>query len=208
MRSDGNGNRQGSVDGNTDRVRIEKIEVLHDEWSKLKRATLQFLRRDGTWQQLIRETYDRGDGVVALLYDHERGTVLLIRQFRWPVHAHGGPSFLIEACAGKADGLAPEVAMRHELAQELGVEITGELTRVMEAYMSPGSVTEKLSFFVAPYTPASRTAAGGGLVEEGEDIESLELPFTEALAMIDRGEIMDGKTIMLLLYAQWKRLLS
>lgn len=190
------------------RVRVEKIEVLHDEWSKLKRATLSFLRSDGTWQQLVRETYDRGDGVTALLYDRGRGTVLLLRQFRYPVHARGGPSLLIEACAGKSDGRPPEVAMRAELAEELGVEITEELTRVMEAYMSPGSVTEKLSFYTAPYTLAQRTSAGGGLKEEGEDIESLELPFGEALAMIDRGEIVDGKTIMLLLYAHWKRLLS
>lgn len=191
-----------------ERVRIDRVEVLHDEWSQLKRTTLQFLRSDGSWQELVRETYDRGDGVVGLLYDRGRGTVLMLRQFRYPVHARGGPSFLIEACAGKADGRPPEEAMRAELAEELGVEITGELHRVMDAYMSPGSVTEKLSFFVAPYTLASRTAAGGGLPEEGEDIEALELPFTEALAMIDRGEIIDGKTILLLLYAQWKRLLS
>lgn len=191
-----------------ERVRIERVEVLHDEWSQLKRTTLQFLRSDGSWQELVRETYDRGDGVVGLLYDRGRGTVLMLRQFRYPVHARGGPSFLIEACAGKADGRPPEEAMRAELAEELGVEITGELHRVMDAYMSPGSVTEKLSFFVAPYTLASRTAAGGGLREEGEDIETLELPFTEALAMIDRGEIVDGKTILLLLYAQWRRLLS
>lgn len=191
-----------------ERVRIDRVEVLHDEWSQLKRTTLQFLRSDGSWQELVRETYDRGDGVVGLLYDRGRGTVLILRQFRYPVHARGGPSFLIEACAGKADGRPPEEAMRAELAEELGVEITGELHRVMDAYMSPGSVTEKLSFFVAPYTLASRTAAGGGLPEEGEDIEALELPFTEALAMIDRGEIIDGKTILLLLYAQWKRLLS
>lgn len=191
-----------------ERVRIERVEVLHDEWSQLKRTTLQFLRSDGSWQELVRETYDRGDGVVGLLYDRGRGTVLMLRQFRYPVHARGGPSFLIEACAGKADGRPPEEAMRAELAEELGVEITGELHRVMDAYMRPGSVTEKLSFFVAPYTLASRTAAGGGLREEGEDIETLELPFTEALAMIDRGEIVDGKTILLLLYAQWKRLLS
>lgn len=191
-----------------ERVRIERVEVLHDEWSQLKRTTLKFLRSDGSWQELVRETYDRGDGVAGLLYDRGRGTVLLLRQFRYPVHARGGPSLLIEACAGKADGRPPEEAMRAELAEELGVEITGELHRVMEAYMSPGSVTEKLSLFVAPYTVASRTAAGGGLPEEGEDIETLELPFIEALAMIDRGEIIDGKTIMLLLYAQWKRLLS
>lgn len=191
-----------------ERVRIDRVEVLHDEWSQLKRTTLQFLRSDGSWQELVRETYDRGDGVAGLLYDRGRGTVLLIRQFRYPVHARGGPGFLIEACAGKADGRPPEQAMRAELAEELGVEITGELHRVMDAYMSPGSVTEKLSLFVAPYTLASRTAAGGGLPEEGEDIETLELPFTEALAMIDRGEIIDGKTILLLLYAQWKRLLS
>lgn len=191
-----------------ERVRIDRVEVLHDEWSQLKRTTLQFLRSDGSWQELVRETYDRGDGVAGLLYDRGRGTVLLVRQFRYPVHARGGPSFLIEACAGKADGRPPEQAMRAELAEELGVEITGELHRVMDAYMSPGSVTEKLSLFVAPYTLASRTAAGGGLPEEGEDIETLELPFTEALAMIDRGEIIDGKTILLLLYAQWKRLLS
>jgi nudix-type nucleoside diphosphatase (YffH/AdpP family) len=190
----------------SERVRIDNVEVLSQGWSKLHRTTLSFLRSDGQWQTLTRETYDRGDGVTLLLFHRERGTVLLTRQFRYPTFVSGGPGFLIETCAGKVDDRAPDVAIRAEVEEELGVRV-GEIAQVMQAYMSPGSVTEKLTFYTAPYTLEDRVGAGGGLAHEGEDIETLELPFSDALAMIERGEIADGKTIMLLLYAQWKQLL-
>lgn len=190
----------------SERVRIEKVEVLADDWSTLKKTTLSFLRRDGSWQSLTRETYDRGNGATLLLYNRPRQTVLLTRQFRYPAYVNGAHELLIEACAGLLDARDPEEAIRAEVEEELGVRVAA-VTRVLESYMSPGSVTEKLTFFVAEYQDRDRVAEGGGVAHEGEDIESLELPFAEALAMIERGEILDGKTIMLLLYAQWKQLI-
>lgn len=188
-----------------DRIRVEKEKILADDWSILKKTTLSFQRRDGTWQTLNRETYDRGNGATVLLFHRERRTVLLTRQFRYPAYVNGATDLLIEACAGLLDTLDAESAIRAEISEELGVEV-GSLTKIMESYMSPGSVTEKLHFFVAEYTERDRKGEGGGVAEDGEDIEALEVPFDEALAMIDRGEIVDGKTIMLLLHAQWKRL--
>jgi len=189
-----------------DRIRIEKVETLADDWAVLKKTTLSFQRSDGSWQTLIRETYDRGNGAALLLINHEKRTVLLTRQFRYPAFVNGATDLLVEVCAGLLDMRDPEAAIRAEVEEELGVEVRA-VTRVLESYMSPGSVTEKLDFFVAEYSDSDRTGRGGGLEEDGEDIEVLELGFDEALAMIDRGEIVDGKTIMLLLYARWKKLL-
>jgi nudix-type nucleoside diphosphatase (YffH/AdpP family) len=183
-------------------VRIKSVEVLSDDWYVLKKTTFDYLRRDGTWQTLSRETYDRGIGAVVLLYNRENRTVVLIRQFRYPAYANGhADGWIIEACAGLLDNDAPDVCIQREAAEETGFRI-GNPRRVFEAYMSPGSVTEKLFFYVAEYWHDQRAGAGGGDHSEGEDIEVVELPFDQALAMITRGEIMDGKTIMLLLYAQ------
>ena len=190
-----------------DRIRIEKVETLADDWAILKKTTLAFQRADGAWQTLTRETYDRGNGATLLLINRERGTVLLTRQFRYPAFVNGATDLLIEACAGLLDARDAEAAIKQEVEEELGVRVSAT-SKVFESYMSPGSVTEKLHFFVAEYTADDRVSSGGGIAHEGEDIEVLELPFTEALAMIDRGEIVDGKTIMLLLYAQWKQLSS
>ena len=190
-----------------DRIRIEKVETLADDWAVLKKTTLAFQRTDGTWQTLTRETYDRGNGATMLLINKEQRTVLLTRQFRYPAFVNGGADLLIEACAGLLDARDPEAAIKEEVEEELGVRVS-TVTRIFESYMSPGSVTEKLHFFVAEYTADDRISSGGGVAHEGEDIEALEVPFAEALAMIDRGEIVDGKTIMLLLYAQWKQLVS
>jgi nudix-type nucleoside diphosphatase (YffH/AdpP family) len=190
----------------SDRIRIEKVETLADDWAVLKKTTLSWRRTDGSWQTLTRETYDRGNGATLLLINRERRTVLLTRQFRYPAYVNGTADLLIEACAGLLDTRDPEAAIKAEVEEELGVRVTA-VTKILESYMSPGSVTEKLYFFVADYTPSDRTGAGGGVEEDGEDIEVLEVPFDDALAMIDRGEIVDGKTIMLLLYAQWKKLL-
>lgn len=189
----------------SDRVRIEEVETLADDWAVLKKTSLSFQRSDGSWQRLTRETYDRGNGATLLLVNRARGTVLLTRQFRFLAYVNGATDLLVEACAGLLDTRDPEAAIRSEVEEELGVRV-GAVSKVFESYMSPGSVTEKLHFFVAEYTADDRVGAGGGVAADGEDIEVLELPFTEALAMIERGEIVDGKTIMLLLYAQWKNL--
>ncbi|MFD6276562.1 NUDIX domain-containing protein [Streptomyces sp. NPDC060209] len=188
------------LDRNPDVV-IRDVELTSQGWHVLRRTTFDYRRRDGRWETQQRETYDRGDGAVVLPYDAERGRVLLTRQFRYPAYVNGHPDgLLVEAAAGLLDADDPPAAIRRESAEELGVAL-GTLTHVLDAYMSPGSVTECLHFFAAPYTPDDRTGAGGGLEEEGEDIEVLELPFTEALAMTRDGRIKDGKTILLLQWA-------
>ncbi|MFJ8043549.1 NUDIX domain-containing protein [Kitasatospora sp. NPDC096147] len=188
------------LDRNPD-VRIREVELTSRGWHVLRRTTFDYRRRDGRWERQQRETYDRGDGAVVLPYDAERGLVLLTRQFRYPAYVNDHPDgMLIEAAAGLLDADDPETAIRRESIEELGVEL-GRLTHLFDSYMSPGSVTECLHFFAAPYTPADRTGRGGGLAEDGEDIEVLELPFAEALAMTLDGRISDAKTVMLLQWA-------
>ena len=186
--------------GNAD-IRILEQRVLAHDWYLLRKTTFEHRRRDGRLQVVSRETYDRGNGVALLLFNAARGTVILIRQFRFPVYVNGCPDgMLVEACAGQLDGSDPLAAMRREANEETGYAVQAP-RKVFEAYMSPGSITEKLHFFVAAYDDADRQGAGGGDADEGEDIEVLELPLAEAMAMILRGEIQDGKTIMLLQHA-------
>jgi nudix-type nucleoside diphosphatase (YffH/AdpP family) len=189
------------LSGNPD-IHIKDVQVVSDGWGVLRLTTFDQHRRDGRWQTRTRETYDRGDGAVILPYDTERGMVLLTRQFRYPAYVNGHPDgMLIEAAAGQIDpGEDAATTMRRETEEELGVEL-GEMTYLFSAFVSPGAATERQAFFAAPYTPASRTGAGGGLPEEGEDIEVLELAFTEALEMTLNGEIVDAKTIVLLQWA-------
>ncbi|QNQ99815.1 GDP-mannose pyrophosphatase [Pseudomonas oryzihabitans] len=182
------------------RIRVEEVEVLSDDWFVLKKTTFAFLRSDGTWQRQSRETYDRGNGATILLYDPQRRTVVLTRQLRYPAFVNGHDDLLIEAPAGLLDAAEPEVRIRAEVEEETGFQVR-EVRQVFEAFMSPGSVTERLHFFVGEYAPGDRTSAGGGNVAEGEDIAVLEVDLEEALAMIDAGILRDGKTIMLLQYA-------
>jgi nudix-type nucleoside diphosphatase (YffH/AdpP family) len=179
-----------------ERVRVREVRVLSDDWYVLRRTTFDHRRCDGTWQTLDRETYDRGNGAAILLHDPSRGVVLLTRQFRYPAYVNGHPEPLVEVVAGLLDERSPEEAIRQEAEEEAGCRIAAP-RRVFEAFMSPGSVMERLVFFVAEYSAADR-AAGGGLAAEGEDIEVLEPTLDEALAMVARGEIVDAKTIMLL----------
>jgi nudix-type nucleoside diphosphatase (YffH/AdpP family) len=188
------------LDGNPDVV-VRDVELLASGWHVLRRTTLERRRRDGRWTTEQRETYDRGNGATLLLYDVGRRTVLVTRQFRFPVYVNGHPDgLLIEAAAGLLDDESPETAVRREVEEELGVRV-GEVEHVFDLWMSPGSVTERLHFFSAPYTPADRTGDGGGVEEEGEDIEAVELPFDEALDMVDDGRIADAKTVLLLQWA-------
>ncbi|MFJ5036855.1 NUDIX domain-containing protein [Streptomyces parvulus] len=182
-------------------VRVRDVELTSRGWHVLRRTTFDYRRRDGRWETQRRETYDRGNGAVVLPHDAARGRVLLTRQFRYPAYVNGHPDgMLVEAAAGLLDADDPDTAIRREAAEELGVRL-GPLTHVLDAYMSPGSVTERLHFYAAPYTPADRVEVGGGVEEEGEDIEVLELPFTEALAMTLDGRIAEGKTLLLLHWA-------
>ena len=183
-----------------ERVRVIDKQLLSDNWGLLTRWTIELQRRNGDWQRQQRETYDRGDGAAILLYNEEKRTVVLTRQFRFPVFSHGEPGYLIEVCAGKLDGDDPVTCAKKEAEEETGYRVS-EVRQVFRSYMSPGSVTERLSLFVARYDAASKVSDGGGHFEEGEDIEVLELPFAEAMAMLETGEINDGKTVILLQYA-------
>lgn len=182
-------------------IRIRDVTVLAQEYGVLARTVFDQKRRDGTWQTLTRETYDRGNGAAILLHDPARGLVLLTRQFRYPAYVNGHPAPMLEVVAGMLDDDSPEAAIRREAEEEAGCTITAP-RHLFDAFMSPGALTERLSLFVASYDSASR-GAGGGLASEGEDIAVLELPLTDALDMVTRGEIVDAKTIMLL---QWARL--
>jgi len=186
--------------GNPDVV-VTDVELLVSGWHVLRRTTLQRRRPDGSWTTEQRETYDRGNGATLLLYDADRRTVLLSRQFRFPVYVNGhADGMLLETAAGLLDDESPEDAVRREVEEELGVTV-GEVEHVFDVFMSPGSVTERLHFFAAPYSAADRTGDRGGLEEEGEDIEVVQLGFDEALDMIDDGRIADAKTVMLLYWA-------
>lgn len=182
----------------SDRIRIRAVTVLSDDWYLLKKTTFDFRRSDGSWQTLNRETYDRGNGAVVLLVNSERRTVLLTRQFRYPAFVNGlFDGMLLEACAGLLDSEDPEETIRREVEEETGFRI-GPPQKLFELYMSPGSVTEKLFFYLAEYDHSDRVSSGGGDQNEGEDIEIVELTFDQAFAMMDAGEIQDAKTLILL----------
>ncbi len=182
------------------RIRIHDVQVLSDDWYVLKKTSFSWRRRDGTWQRQSRETYDRGNGATILLFHTEQRTVILTRQFRLPAFVNGHDGLLIETPAGLLDQASPEERIRAEVEEETGYRIT-RVKKVFEAFMSPGSVTEKLYFFTAEYAPSLKAGAGGGNAAEGEDIEVLELDFDDALARVANGEIQDGKTILLLQHA-------
>ncbi|MCZ2837504.1 NUDIX domain-containing protein [Modestobacter sp. VKM Ac-2985] len=183
-----------------DGVRVRDVEVLSSDWYVLRRTTFDMRHRDGHWSTEQRETHDRGNGATVLLYDVARRTVLLTRQFRFPAYVNGHPDgLLIETAAGLLDDDDPVTAVRREAEEETGHRV-GELTHVFDVFMSPGSVTERLHFYAGPYDAGTRTAGGGGLADEGEDIEVLELDVDEALAAIG-ATIVDAKTILLLQWA-------
>ena len=184
----------------SDRIRVKNVHLLSDNHYTLKTTTFEWRRANGEWQTQHRETYDRGNGAALLPYNLTHGTVVLVRQFRYPAYVNGYDDLLIEAAAGLLDNESPEVRIRAEAEEETGYRL-GEIRKVFEAFMSPGAVTEKLHFFVAEYQPDMRIGTGGGLASEGEDIEVLELPVDQAIAMIGGGRIVDAKTIMLLQYA-------
>ena len=189
-----------------DRVRLTGTELLSANWGRLSRVSLDYRRRDGQWTSQTREVYDRGDGAVILPYDPARGTVLLVRQFRLPAYLTAGHQGLIEACAGLLDQDAPADCIRRETEEELGYRLD-DVAELFTLYMSPGSVTERLAFFAARYTPADRLNDGGGAAGEGEDIEVIEMTLDDALAAVTRGEIVDGKTVILLQHARLAGLL-
>ncbi|MCF0049660.1 GDP-mannose pyrophosphatase NudK [Dyadobacter sp. LJ53] len=191
-----------------DRVKVVADEVLSNNWYTLKKYTFDYQRADGQWERQSREAYDRGNGAVILLYNRAKQTVLLTRQFRIPTYVNGNEDgMLIEACAGLLDRDNAEDCIKRETEEETGYKIHA-VEKIFEAYMSPGSVTEILYFFVAEYRDDMKVSNGGGSEQEQENIEVMELSFEKALAMVKTGEIRDAKTIMLLQYAQLNHLLA
>jgi nudix-type nucleoside diphosphatase (YffH/AdpP family) len=184
----------------SDRIRIHDVRLLSDNHYTLKTTTFEWRRASGEWQTQARESYDRGNAATLLPYNLAQRSVVLVRQFRYPAYVNGYDDLLIEAPAGPLDNETPEIRIRAEVEEETGYRL-GEVRKIFEAFMSPGAVTEKLHFFVAEYESNMRIGSGGCLASEGEDIEVLELPIDQALAMIGDGRIADAKTIMLLQYA-------
>lgn len=190
------------------KINVKKTEILSDNWYVLRKVTFETQKADGSWETQSREAYDRGNGATILLYNRSQKTVILTEQFRLPTFVNGNASgMLIEACAGLLDKDNPEDCIRRETEEETGFQIK-EVKKIFEAYMSPGSVTEILYFFVAEYDHSQKVSMGGGIAEEQENIKVLELDFGQSLKMIESGAIKDGKTIMLLQYAQIHQLLN
>lgn len=191
-----------------DTIRILQTDILSDNWYTLKKITYEVIKKDGSVLQQEREAYDRGNGATILLYNKDRQSVILTRQFRMPTYINGNETgLLIECCAGLLDKDNAADCIKRETEEETGYRISA-IQKVFEAYMSPGSVTEIVHFFVAAYSDEMKIHEGGGIAEENEHIEVLELPFSKAWEMIGTGEIKDGKTIMLLQYAALHQLLS
>ena len=184
----------------TANLEVLETRLLSDNWATLKTTRIRLTLADGSQSEQWRETYDRGDGAVILPYDPERRHVLLGRQFRWPAAYNGDDPYLVEAAAGLLDDAAPEICIRNEAQEELGLALD-EVRFLFSLYMSPGSVTERLHFFAARYAALDATARFGGLRDEGEEIEILDLPLAEALTMVADGRIRDAKTVILLQYA-------
>jgi len=180
-----------------DKIRLIGTEILSNDWGRLTRVTLDYRRDDGTVQRLRRENYDHGNAASILLFNPTRRTVLLVRQFRYPVLANGDPAFLLEACAGLLDGDDPLTCARREALEETGHE-PKNIAHVSDIYMSPGSVQEKVSLFLGHYDETTYRNLGGGLVEEGEEVEVVEMDLGDAVAACGDGRIVDGKTIILL----------
>ena len=188
-------------------VEILNSEVLSDNWYILRKITYQYTRKDGQPMVQSREAYDRGNGATILLYNRENRKIILTRQFRMPTYVNGNESgMLIETCAGLLDKDKPEECIRRETEEETGYKIK-EVRKIFEAYMSPGSVTELLYFFIAEYSKDMKINEGGGVEHEEENIEVLEIDFDAAIRMIETGEIRDGKTIMLLQYLKLNKIL-
>jgi nudix-type nucleoside diphosphatase (YffH/AdpP family) len=181
----------------TERVKILSVETLSEDWGRLTRTSMDYRRADGTVQRFSREVYDHGSAAAVLLFNPATETVLLVRQFRYPVLLNGDEPDMLETAAGLLDGEDPLIAVQREALEETGHE-PRDLVFVCDAYMSPGSLTEKVSLYVGHYDETTRRHAGGGLEAEGEEIELVELPLEEAFAMIGDGRITDAKTIILL----------
>jgi nudix-type nucleoside diphosphatase (YffH/AdpP family) len=189
------------------KVKINSIENLSDNYYRLDKIDFDYQTKDGKWQNQLRESYDRGDGAAILLYNPTKKTVILTKQFRMPSYLNENEDgMMIEVCAGLLDENDPLTCIKKEAEEETGFQIKNP-KKVFEIYSTPGAVTEKIHYFIAEYNNAMKINEGGGLEDETEEIEVLELDFNKALKMISTGEICDAKTIILLQYAQIHKLI-
>jgi GDP-mannose pyrophosphatase NudK len=188
-------------------ITIQKTELLSDNWYILNKVTFDYQKNDGEQETQVREVYDRGNGAAILLYNTTKKTVILTRQFRMPTYLNGNASgMMIEVCAGLLDEDNPKECIIRETEEETGYRLKN-VDKVIETYMSPGSVTEILHLFIGEYNETMKVSEGGGVEHEHENIEVLEMTFDEAYAMIESGEIKDAKTILLLQHAKIKNLI-
>ena len=193
---------------NNPKYKIQKTELLSDNWYILNKVTVDYQKKDDTWDTQEREVYDRGNGAAILLYNKSKETVILTRQFRLPTYLNGNKSgLLIEVCAGLLDEDNPEACIIRETEEETGYRLP-TVKKIFESYMSPGAVTEILYLFVGEYDDSMKVSSGGGIEDEHEEIDVIEIPFSQAYVMIESGEIKDAKTIMLLQYAKINNLVS
>ena len=189
-----------------DNVRNINVQLLSDNWYTLNKITFDYLNDRGVWETQHRESYDRGNGAAILLYNTIKKTVILTKQFRMPTYVNGNDDgMMIEVCAGVLDGDEPEKCAIKETEEESGYKVT-KIEKVMETYMSPGAVTEILHLFIAEYTDEMKVNEGGGLDNEHENIEVIEMLFSEAVEMVKNKGVVDAKTILLLQYAQINQL--
>lgn len=190
-----------------DKVKNINVQLLSDNWYTLNKITFDYLNDKGVWETQHRESYDRGNGAAILLYNTSKKTVILTKQFRMPTYVNGNEDgMMIEVCAGVLDGDSPKKCAMKEAEEESGYKVKS-IQKVMETYMSPGAVTEILHLFIAEYNDQMKVSEGGGLDDEHENIEVLEIPFSQAIKMIERREIIDAKTILLLQYAQLNQII-
>lgn len=189
-------------------IRNIRKEILSDQWSELSRFTYEYPIGEGKWEEQKREVYNRGHGAAIFLYDTSRNTVLLTRQFRMACYVNNKPdAMMLEVCAGVLDGESPADCIIREVLEETGYRLPG-VRKVFESYMSPGSVTEVLHFFIGEYRPSMKVEEGGGAEDESENIEVLEYNFPSVLTLMEEGKIRDAKTLMLLQYARIHELLT
>lgn len=184
-------------------MKIKNIrhELLSNNWGSLKKYSYDYENNDRSWSRQEREVYDRGDGATILLYNTQTNKIILTEQFRIPTFLNKNPDgILTEACAGKLEvNEDPNECVIREVLEEAGYQIPSA-KKVFEAYMSPGSVTEIIHFFIAPYDESMKVSEGGGQVSEQENITVREIDFDQAILDLKMNRIKDAKTMLLLQY--------
>jgi nudix-type nucleoside diphosphatase (YffH/AdpP family) len=178
--------------------KILSTRVLHSGWTKLLLATIR--RPDGT--EFTREIEDHGRAAAVLPYDPERRTAMLVRLIRAPVLYAAGEADLLEAPAGMVEEDDPAETVRREAMEEVGLRLE-TLEHVATAWSTPGTSTERIDLYLAPYAAADRVAEGGGIHDEG--IAVVETPLAELWSLAEAGQVTDLKTLALVMALKQRR---